>query len=445
MFPNPQDALPLPRRPNLEQYKKLAKELIRACKSGEPGAIRDWASKWIGALVKSADLTIVRELPAGSAGWVNQVEEFAKRKLKSASTGQAVCKLADAQFVIARSHGFESWPRFAKHLEGLARPKSPASKFEAAAEAIIAGDAAALAKLLRENPELVRARSAREHRATLLHYVSANGVEGYRQKTPRNAVQMAEILLKAGAEVDAEAELYGGGATTLGLTATSIHPEKAGVQNELVQLLLNHGAVMERPGVAGNRDAAVMGCLANGRGKAAEFLAARGAPLDLETAAGVGRLDVVKSFFNEDGSLKPGATKIQLQRGFLWACQFGRNEVVEFLLEHGADLRDQAGTGETGLHWAVVGGQLSTVKLLLARGAPLEEINEYAGTVLGQAGWSFNNGEPEIDYVPIFDALLAAGAKIKDGWPAWLEKQESRPAGAKERIAEVLRRYGAKK
>ena len=27
MYPNPQDALPLPQRPDLEQYKKLAKEL----------------------------------------------------------------------------------------------------------------------------------------------------------------------------------------------------------------------------------------------------------------------------------------------------------------------------------------------------------------------------------------------------------------------------------
>jgi len=40
MFPNPQDALPLPQRPNLEQYRKLAKELVDAGKTGE-AAIRD--------------------------------------------------------------------------------------------------------------------------------------------------------------------------------------------------------------------------------------------------------------------------------------------------------------------------------------------------------------------------------------------------------------------
>jgi hypothetical protein len=36
----------LPPRPNLEQYKKLARDLQYACKSGDPGAIRDWAVHW---------------------------------------------------------------------------------------------------------------------------------------------------------------------------------------------------------------------------------------------------------------------------------------------------------------------------------------------------------------------------------------------------------------
>jgi hypothetical protein len=54
------------------------------------------------------------------------------------------------------------------------------------------------------------------------------------------------------------------------------------------------------------------------------------------------------------------------------------------------------------------------------------------------------NGDPDDDYVPIFDALLAAGAHIEDGWLAWLDKQKARTAEQKARIAEVLRRYGAK-
>ena len=138
---------------------------------------------------------------------MNEVEEFARRKLSSSDAGKAKCALAGAQFVIARLHGFTSWPKFSKHIEGLARASSPVSQFEAAAHAIVTGDVATLKRLLGENPQLIRARSTREHRATLLHYVSANSVEGYRQKTPKNVVKVAEILLQAGAEVDAEAQV----------------------------------------------------------------------------------------------------------------------------------------------------------------------------------------------------------------------------------------------
>ena len=81
------------------------------------------------------------------------------------------------------------------------------------------------------------------------------------------------MLLTAGAEIDATANVYGGGCTTLGLAATSVHPERAGVQEALLQTLLDHGASLEQPSLAGNRESLVIACLANGRPKAAEFLA----------------------------------------------------------------------------------------------------------------------------------------------------------------------------
>ncbi len=318
MFPNPQAALPLPTRPNLEQYKKLAKDLVKACKSNEADAIAAWATKWIETLVSLAGLSITPQMPVRIESWVNQVTDFARRKMATSKGSKSA--LADAQFVIARSHGFESWLKFAKHLEATTRKSSPVSRFEAAADAIVKGDIATLERLLREESELIRARSTREHRATLLHYVSANGVEGYRQKSPKNAAEIAKVLLQAGAEVDAEADVYGGGATTLGLVATSVHPERTGVQTALMQMLLDHGAVIDHHRGAGNDQRAVNGCLANDRPQAAEFLAARGAHLDLEGAAGVGRLDVVKSFFTDDGSPKPNVTKAEMQSGFIWAC-----------------------------------------------------------------------------------------------------------------------------
>jgi len=441
MFPNPQNSLPLPQHPDLEQYKKLAKDLVKACASRDAAVPRAWASRWIASLVRLSERMDGQYPQNPSEQWVERVEQFARDTLTK-SPGED-CTLARAHFVIARSHGFPSWPKFANHLPGLAR-KSPVSQFEAAADAIVTGDVSTLKQLLRENPGLARQRSTREHRATLLHYCSANGVEDYRQKTPKNIAEITRILLEAGAEVDAGADVYGGDCTTLGLAATSVYPEKAGVQEELMQVLLDHGAVMDKPGTTGGRHSLIRGCLANGRPGAARWLAEHGAKLDLEGAAGTGRLDVVKTFFDSNGDLKPPATQQDLQRGFVWACGCGDEDVVEFLLSHGADLEDDAGSAEPPLHMAVVGASLSIVKLLIARGAPLEQLNGYGGTPLGQAGWSFVNGDSDDDYVPIFDALLAAGAHIEDSWLAWLDKQQGRTAEQKARIAEVLRRYGAK-
>lgn len=398
MFPNPQDALPLPSQPSIERYKKIAKELTKACKSREPDAVRAWAQEWVGTLVALSGLVTTPDLPVHTQRWVEGVAEFALRELLD---GGKKCSLAVAQFVIARSHGFGSWPEFSKHVNALASE----SRFEAAVDAIVSGDTGTVQRLLREEPGLVHARSRREHGATLLHYVAANGVEGYRQKTPQNIVEIAETLLRAGAEIDATANVYGGGCTTLGLAATSVHPERAGVQEALLQTLLDHGANIDQLSIAGNGQSVVTGCLANGRPKAAEFLASRGARLDLVAAAGLGRLDLVETFY-------PQGTEEQLRDGLLWACEYGRNSIVEFLLAKGADPAAHSRDGQTGLHWAVIGGQLDTVKLLLRHKASLEAENNYGGTVLGQALWSAaHGGDPEL-YVAILEALVEAGAKV---------------------------------
>src|SRR5918994_2897756 len=77
----------LPARPNLEQYKKQAKELLDAYKSGDDDAIRR-----------------VREHARGVGASGPQTKRIS---------------LTDAQFVLAREHGFDSWPKFAKRIETL--------------------------------------------------------------------------------------------------------------------------------------------------------------------------------------------------------------------------------------------------------------------------------------------------------------------------------------
>ena len=99
----------------------------------------------------------------------------------------------------------------------------------------------ALRGLLSSDPSLVRRRSSFGHRATLLHYVGSNGVETYRQRVPMNLAEIARLLVEAGADVNARAEMYSG-STVLGLLVTSDHPARAGVTGDVVKVLEAAGA-----------------------------------------------------------------------------------------------------------------------------------------------------------------------------------------------------------
>jgi ankyrin repeat protein len=234
---------------------------------------------------------------------------------------------------------------------------------------------------------------------------------------PGNAVEILDVLLSAGADVNATADFYGGGATTLGLVATSIHPARAGVQLSLLERLLAAGAEIDAPDAAGNRHRAVVGCLANGRPEAAVWLAEHGALLDLEAAAGVGRLDVVASYFDGDGKLKDAAAWAQLGPGLVWASEYGHVAVMDFLMDRGVDPRE-AVNGVYALDMAVCGGHLPAIRLLIQRGASLESQNRYGGTPLGMAFYVLGQRDavhtwPEstVDDLAVIGELLRSGAE----------------------------------
>lgn len=354
----------------------------------------------------------------------------------------------DTRQVIADQYHFESWEALAAWVEAVTQQGSPVNRFERAVDAITGGDTATLQILLAEDPSLIRVRSVRRHHATLLHYTGTNGVEGYRQQYPANAIEIVNILLAAGAEVDAEADMYGGGATTLGLVATSIHPSKAGIMVPLLETLLAAGAATDHPGAAGNGQYAVNGCLHNGRPEAADYLARRGAHLDLEGAAGVGRLDIVTTFFNEDDTLKATATRKQMEYGYIWACEFGHTAVIDFLMARGIDPATQV-DGMNGLHRAMIGGHANTIRLLIDKKVPLEDRNMYGGTALGAGLWAAIHSEgvyrwPKAgDDLANIELLLKAGAAIEPGTLQWLEQEKDMPAARKEALDKLLRRYGA--
>lgn len=78
----------LPIRPSLEQYKKQAKELLRAVKAGNAAAIDSIRCR--------------------------------HPRFRNATDEQiSAVTLTDAQLTVARAHGFPSWPRFAAYLQTL--------------------------------------------------------------------------------------------------------------------------------------------------------------------------------------------------------------------------------------------------------------------------------------------------------------------------------------
>jgi hypothetical protein len=143
MYPNPQEALPLTPRPNLEQYRKLAKDLVKACKSSDATDIRTWAIRWIDRLSTLQHRPKTLQTADDVNASARLVDDFARKQLSGSK-----CSLTTAQFVIARAHGFASWPKFASHLESLHNRASTVAAFETATVAIVSGDTDRLRRLL---------------------------------------------------------------------------------------------------------------------------------------------------------------------------------------------------------------------------------------------------------------------------------------------------------
>src|ERR1700740_3388764 len=115
---------PLPVRPNLEQYRKQAKDFLKSFKAGEPEALR-----------------LVRQHHPRLRGRPGTNDRNA---LSEPEVREAKLTLSDAQCIVARGHQFESWPKFVKQIEALNHDRSTESQFEQAADAIIVGDLAKL-------------------------------------------------------------------------------------------------------------------------------------------------------------------------------------------------------------------------------------------------------------------------------------------------------------
>jgi hypothetical protein len=340
---------------------------------------------------QSGDATATQIVRSRHPKFLDDKIPWLQRRMTDAEARAIALDRDDARLALARWYDFYDWSKLEEYAAAVATP-GPVQRFERAVEAIISGDAAGLSRLLAEDPALVRARSTRvnycdppRNRSTLLHYLAANGVETYRQKSPPNAVAIAKLLLGAGADPNALQDSYGGQNTTLAMLVSSSPPRLAGVQVALIDTLIDHGASVEPLGKGQCADP-LMTAIIHGNLEAALALERRGRNVDsLPAAAGLGRIADVERML-------PSATAAERHSALAVAAQHGHTEIVELLADSGEDLDRFNPEGHhahaTPLHQAIANGHLETAKWLLEHGARLDTKDRiFQATPLGWADY----------------------------------------------------------
>jgi hypothetical protein len=419
----------------LEHCRKDAKGLVRAVRAGDPDAVAR-----AGEALRARDrfqLSDAQHVVAVEHGYRTWPE--LKRALESAERARPVARIGlqpvsyyddraravaadpeaaarvrahvprladwsggelderDARLVIAREYGFDTWRQLVATVEQVRavhegqREGSP--QVLAALDAIRAGDAAALASLLDAQPEL----AGHVHNGawtTLLEAIAQPDVIGDGLHVDLGTdPRVVQLLADRGADLEGPLNL-----------AACFN------RAELVRLLLDAGADAAPDPSRGLTPLET--AIFHGAREAAGLLAERGiSPLALWTAAGLGRVDLLEQLLDtpqaaahrpnlSDVGWPPGPPAGEdgqtiLDEALGHAAHNGRDDAVQWLLAHGADVDGAPYLGLTPLHFAAQFGRVSTVRLLLEHGADTmlrDRIHD--GTPLD---WARQSGHPAIE------------------------------------------------
>lgn len=341
---------------------------------------------------------------------------------------------AGARRVVARAHGFPSWPALRRHVRGLPGSGEP---FFRAYRAIEGHDPDGLRAVLERWPEVAKLEGTNgndllsmatatcddrtvaillEHGADPSH-PNAHGWTALHQIGYSNAVHLAEPLLRAGARTD----VFGRGDGGTPLLAALFWGHR-----EIAELLARDGVQPRNlRAAAGVGDLQLVNALAG----TPEAGAHRGfyrphsgfpawTPSDdpqetldeaLAYAARSGRVEVL-------GALVGHGARVDadVYRGtpLIWAASTGRAAAVTRLLELGADPMalgnyggESHGKDVTPLHLAGASGDLATIRVLLDAGADPTVLDGHGyGT---PASWARHDGHAEAG--ALIEARLSSG------------------------------------
>jgi catechol 2,3-dioxygenase-like lactoylglutathione lyase family enzyme len=332
------------------------------------------------------------ELPARPS--LEYLRKLAKDRLRAMRGIDPRAKLSDAQFAIARDHGFPSWRALKAEVE-----RSGTSSRDAFLAACAAGDRAGMQALLDRQPDLANART--DDGATPLHLALPHP-PGVR------------LLLQRGADPDAR---------DAGDNALPLHFAAAGAPIETVRLLIDAGSDVHGVGDAHALD--VIGwaaCFAEPRRAVIDLLLAHGARHHVFSAVATGDHEALRVMATEDReTLRRRLGPSEQEQTALHYCiappdglmggLFRTGEhyhTLQLLVDLGADLEARDLEGRTPLGIAMLRGDREAMRILHEAGArePESPIAQEPRTSISNLAGSVARLVPMLA-VPDIDAAVA--------------------------------------
>jgi len=283
------------------------------------------------------------------------LRKLAKDRLQELRKADRRAKLATAQLAVAREHGFSSWRALKAEVEQRST-KNVAVFFEACAK----GDVETLHGLLVKDPSLGRVSDpdARYRGWTGLHVAAKHGHVG-----------VVQLLLDHGADPNAR---------EAGDNTYALHWAAAGRHLETVRALLDAGGDVHGMGDVHDLDAIGWATFFHPPGGApgdnpevASLLLERGARHHIFSAMSIDDLDLIPKLVEENPSaLDRRMSRFeQGQTPLHFAMNQRRYDILDLLIELGADLEAKDGRGQTALAVAMLRGDREAMSRLHAAGA----------------------------------------------------------------------------
>ena len=304
-----------------------------------------------------------------------------------------------ARTVVAGEHGVAAWTDLERHVAGLRESGEP---FARAYRTIEAHDVDGLAALVDEFPAVIAAQGTNGN--DLLGMAGATCDE-----------RLVAVLLERGADVT-RGNAHGW---------TPLHQAAYSNLPLLAQMLLDAGARVDAS-ARGDGGTPLIVALFWGNRETAELLASRGVhPRNLRAAAGVGRLELAeepgahRGFYRPHGGFpawRPSDDPQEaLDEALAWAARSDRADTLAELVARGAAVDADVYRG-TALAWAAACGRVAAIRALVALGADPDQRGTFGGPRHGDRITALHLAAQNGD-LPAIRALLELGADatIRDG------------------------------